>query len=369
MPNAVYDVVCDALSRIVSRRAAENIVREALRGGRMTPEQVTAEQMQSLLKSVVFVRLQQIIPVAQAKGEIRQILGQLEQEFAANRSLPPEVQEGWLALRDEFAKIGDQLSPRAVRLAGNIAQLPHSADPVRVLNDLWAELDLLQLEQSSDAAPEFSLQPRFKGDLLLESGEFEPLQFQLEHTQTDPQGPTLGRPGAVAVARIDQDLNLTIIDELPPPIFESVSEAEVTSIEFDPVAPLEFSLPLPETVVPKKPKIAVLKVKLDTPEAQEQLLTRFASEEGVTGVLLSGRAGDVIASRLSSGSANHLAGVVAATTLLLIKRHSFRVFYTHLESVSAFIAPLEDKILTVLADKAVNVGRVFTELESLKETA
>jgi hypothetical protein len=88
----------------------------------------------------------------------------------------------------------------------------------------------------------------------------------------------------------------------------------------------------------------------------------------VTGVLLSKRNGDVLMSRLSSGSSNHLAGVVAATTLLLYKRRPFQVFYTHLESVSAFIAPLEDHILTVLADASVNVGRVFTELESLKET-
>jgi predicted regulator of Ras-like GTPase activity (Roadblock/LC7/MglB family) len=380
MSNPAYNIVCDALSRIVSRRAAENIVTDALRGAKLTAQNVRPEQMQLLLKNTIFVRLQQIIPVAQAKGEIRQILLALEENFSATRSFSPEVEEGWLSLRAEFARVTDRLSPRAQRLAKGIEDLPNSADPVRVLNDLWAELDLLQLELSSSASavlPEL----RFQNDLMIETGEFSSFNFELEHlpleqTVGSELSPVLGRPGAGLPARMNQDLNLTIIDEPHSPvIFESVVETQAVSgvapaLE---VAPLELGLEMFASVVApgvvKSVPLERSRVSYDTAEAQESLLTKFALEEGVTGVLLSKRNGDVIMSRLSSGSANHLAGVVAATTMLLAKRHQFRVFYTHLESVSAFIAPLEDQLLTVLADATVNVGRVFTELESLKEFA
>ncbi len=380
MPNAVFDIVCDALSRIVSHRAAENIVSDALRGAKLSPLEVRPEQMQALLKSEVFRRLQQIIPVAQAKGEIRQMLTALETQFTAARAFSPEVEEGWLALRDEFRRVDNQTSPRAQRLAKSIAQLPESTDPVRVLNDLWAELDLLQLELSPNPiAP--ALESRYQGDLLLESGEFASLNFELDHFDSliaESAEVPLGRPGAVTSPRVHQDVNLTIVDE--PVLHKQAIPTAVPSVvpsfqlENTPIAALELdfaSLVAPPVVVAplETPPVHSNGNWLGTAESQDALLTRFAVEEGVTGVLLSKRNGDVIAARLSLGSANHLAGVVAATTMLLAKRRHFRVFYTHLESVSAFIAPLGDQLLTVLADASVNVGRVFTELESLKETA
>jgi hypothetical protein len=407
MPNAVYDIVCDALSRIVSHRAAENIVSDALRGAKLSIDDVRPEQMQALLKSEVFRRLQQIIPVAQAKGEIRQILTALETQFTAARAFSPEVEEGWLALRDEFRKLGNQTSPRAQRLSKSIAQLPDSSDPVRVLNDLWAELDLLQLELSpSLVAPTAVVDSRYQGDLLLESGEFASLNFELDHTELlapETLGVPLGRPGAVQVPRTYQDVNLTIVDEpvapkqsvpfvqpdvgtrmqpdvgtrMQPDVGTRMQPDVAPSFQLEnsPIAALELDfadlVTATAEVAPVKetPAFSTQRLLLETTESQEALLTRFALEEGVTGVLLSKRNGDVVAARLSIGSANHLAGVVAATTMLLSKRRHFRVFYTHLESVSAFVTPLGDQLLTVLADASVNVGRVFTELESLKETA
>ena len=394
MPNVAYDLVCDALSRIVSRRAAENMVSDALRGARLTVADVRPDQMKGLLKSVVFARLQQIIPIAQAKGEIRQILNALETQFSAPRAFSPEVEEGWLALRAEFARVPNQRLPRAQRLAAGIAQLPDSADPVRVLNDLWAELDLVQLEASPQANLPLPSTPRYPSDLLLESGEYASLQFEMEYPENSQvNAPALGRPRA----GINQDLNLTIVDQpttraptldqvKQPTLDETKQSTEIKmpalrQFETPLPAPLELdfralaipdqpSQAVPSKVVPSKvvPKFRKA-LTFETPEAQENLLTRFALEEGVTGVLLSKRDGAVLLARLSSGSAAHLAGVVAATTMLLAKRHPFQVFYTNLGSVVAFIAPLEQQLLTVLAGPDVNVGRVFTELESLKESA
>jgi hypothetical protein len=419
MANTVYDVVCDALSRIVSRRAAENIVREALRTTQATPESVSLIEMQILLKSSVFARLQQIIPVAQAKGEIRQILTRLDTAFGQQKQLPPEIEEGWSALREEFRRLSRTDSQRAQRLAQNIAQLPDSSDPVRMLNDLWAELDLVQIELSGGSVDSFVKPSERPGDnvVLMASGEYpavtpllplandlptafppapKPVPQEPLPQEPLPQEPLPQEPVQLNLDHINEDLTITI-DDLVPPIIEPPAPAPKPAPVHD-TAPLlqtgvgttitqEMSPPaitvvlenLEPAIMP--PAAAIAKappkragptrdaVQIATNDEREALLTRFASEEGVVGVLLSTRTGEVLAQRLTSGSPNHLAAVVAATMLLLQKRRGLRVFYANLETVSAFIAPLENALVTVLTSAQVNVGRVFTELESLKEPA
>ena len=85
------------------------------------------------------------------------------------------------------------------------------------------------------------------------------------------------------------------------------------------------------------------------------------------GVLLTDRLGTVLASRLSSGDDDHLAAVVAATTLLLERHRGFKLFYTHLAEVSAFIGTAGKYLLTVLSDDRVNVGRILSAMTSLEE--
>jgi hypothetical protein len=361
MANSVYNTVCEALSRIVSRRAAENIVREALVSANTDPQRVTAEQMQLLLKNVVFARLQQVIPVAQAKGEIKAILSSLEHSLAkpgTPTALSPEVQEGLNALQTEFRPYAKLIQPRAQRLRASIEALPKDADPVKALNALWAELDLLQLELSGRAPPA-PLPSAFSADthsIALQSGEF-PVSFDLEHSLVAP--PT---PASVAVAE-------------PPPLPSTSFALRVNApaggaigpISLPPIAALA-SVPVPPVsdAIPVRsaPKVAF---DLETDEGREALLTHLALEEGVVGVLLTDRRGRVWAERLSSGDADHLAAVVAATTLLLDKHRGFKVFYTHLAEVSAFIGLAGQRIVTVLSDDNVNVGRVLTALETLQE--
>ena len=59
--------------------------------------------------------------------------------------------------------------------------------------------------------------------------------------------------------------------------------------------------------------------------------------------------------------------VVAVTTLLLEKHRSFKLFYTHLAEVSAFIGSAHPYLLTVLSDDRVNVGRILSAMASLEE--
>ncbi len=402
MANAVYDVVCDALSRIVSRRAAENIVREALRTTQATPESVSLIEMQILLKSSVFARLQQIIPVAQAKGEIRQILTRLDTAFTQQKQLPPEIEEGWTALREEFRRLSRTDSNRAQRLAQSIAQLPDSSDPVRMLNDLWAELDLVQIELAGGSVDSLIKPSERQTDnaVLMASGEYPavlPISptagLQTAFPETIAPAPALQEPVQIQLEHINEDLTITIEDMVSPiahpaplaprpkpsddtaPLLQTSVGTHATQEINPPVITvvledLEPLLPpLPAAVSARVVAQTRDAVAIETSDQREALLTRFASEEGVVGVLLSTRTGEVLAERLSSGSPKHLAAVVAATAMLMQKRRGLRVFYANLETVSAFIAPLDNVLVTVLTDAQVNVGRVFTELESLKEFA
>jgi hypothetical protein len=345
MANNVYNTVCEALSRIVSRRAAENIVREALRGAKTDPNRVTAEEMQTLLKSAVFARLQQIIPVAQAKGEIKLILNQLERSFQTAKpsaALSPEVLEGLAALQNEFRPYAKLSQPRAQRLLKSIQELPGVEDPVKMLNTLWAELDLLQLELSgrSLSANAKGSDARNLDDLLLSSGEYA-INYEFDELPPEPVAPRADDPQPAVVTTPSAAPTATIASAV----------AAIASELVSPVAP------------PSNAK----RFDLETPDGREAMLSHFALEEGVVGVLLTDRRGQVIAERLSSGEADQLAAVVAATTLLLEKRRGFQLFYTHLAEVSAFIGLAGKRLVTVLSDDRVNVGRVLSELASLKE--
>jgi hypothetical protein len=355
MGNSVYNTVCDALSRIVSRRAAENIVSEALRGAKTDAHRVTAKEMQALLKSAVFARLQQIIPVAQAKGEIKQILSTLEKFFdRPNPALSPEVLEGLAALQNEFRPYAKLSQPRAQGLLKSLQELPQSDDPVKALNTLWAELDLLQLELTGRTQPPPTMiaDGRNLDELLLSSGEYA-INYQFEDV---PQENVLQGDA------LQGDKPLTAASTPPAARVAPVSPGSLTAVATPTAPPGASTLPAAIT-----PTTVTVRFPLETSEGRDALLLHFALEEGVVGVLLSNRLGDVLAERLSSGEADQLAAVVAATTLLLEKRRGFQLFYTHLQDVSAFIGLVDRYVLTVLTDDRVNVGRLLSEMASLKE--
>ena len=537
MANSVYLAVCDALSHIVSRRAAENIVRDALRTIKSDPDAVTAREMQEMLKGQVFARLQQIIPVAQARGEIKSLLQKLEALNIIDKpSLSPEVLEGLEALRAEFSPYVKLEHRRVKRIRAGIEVLPEAPDPVRALNSLWAELDLLfneigpsepetqaeleavasvpatvtaVLEPEPAFVPKPSAHPtpvsgvssdgvleiaddldeepdnfdnfdnaanigmatvelgRYElpdalidplDDLELDDGqasvhnasvhnasvhnasvhndaqqvatsEGEPflisefdefgLEFELEES---PEPETVDAEifasepfeSPEPVAKLNPSISAEIdpAEELRRALEEEAAlrqafdeeaglqsnsssvpesiKAESTKAESikpepaqlepsksEPVAPISTpsSAPAPSAKTALKPA-ASRRTSLATKprpqavlsnEAQELLIARFALEEGVIGVTISNRVGKVSLSRMREGSAEDLAGMSAATAMLLESQRSFDVFYTDLGVANVFIAPLGDSLLTVLADKQVNVGRVLSEVKTVKE--
>jgi hypothetical protein len=501
MANSVYLAVCDALSHIVSRRAAENIVRDALRTARTDPDAVTAREMQDMLKGQVFARLQQIIPVAQARGEIKTLLQKLEALNASEKpSLSPEVLEGLEALRAEFAPFVKLEHRRVKRIRAGIDVLPEAPDPVRALNSLWAELDLLfneigPNEPEAPATPEpdavpvmFTPEPVFVpkpsahptpvsgvssdgvleiaddletdeepvetvGNATVELGRYELPDAILDPLELDGQPLKLGTedlsgpeaasgdapfmiaefdefglefeleeggeaelpehqellqaetPASAVVAKRDPGASNEInpAEELRRALEEEAAlrrafdeeaglQSNATPPSSEPIKPQanqpESSQPQPRSLEPappiptsspattaRKPAPARHTALATTPrpqaalsnEAQELLIARFALEEGVIGVAISNRIGQVSLSRMREGSADDLAGMTAATAMLLESQRSFDVFYTDLGVANVFIAPLGGSLLTVLADKQVNVGRVLSEVKTVKE--
>jgi hypothetical protein len=323
MANNIHRTVCDALSLIVSRRAAENIVRDALALEKMDADRITAREMQDLLRGRIFARLQTIMPVAQARGEVKLLLSKLESSMRKVLPLTPEVLEGLDALQAEFAPYQNLDHVRAQNVQLGIETLAESPDPVKALNGLWAELDLLQQEQGFVTAPARFSESDFEGVDL----DFLESEFALDDLNES-----------------ENDTATAIVALAAPPVPAQVEQAAPTAV-----------LVRPRTR------------QLGTPEAQERVLSRFALEEGVLGIALTDRTGEVVQARLPSGEASQLAGMSAATAMLLSKHKPFEVFYANLVDASVFIVPLEDLLLTILGDAHVNVGRVLSEVKAIKE--
>ncbi len=340
MANNVYLTVCDALSLIVSRRAAENIVRDALALAQTDPDQITVREMQDLLRGRIFARLQTIMPVAQARGEVKVLLAKLESTVRKVLPLTPEVLEGLDALRNEFAPYRDLDHARAHSVQLGIETLAESSDPVKALNALWAELDLLRQEQGL-ISPAHGFSER----------DFEAVDLDFLDTEFAFDDPF--------ASEVDRPVPAALLASIPESAQSGSSLPE--SLQAESVA--EPAQAAPTVAVMARPRAR----QLGTPEAQDRVLSRFALEEGVLGVALTDRMGEVVQARLPNGESSQLAGMSAATAMLLSKHKPFEVFYANLADASVFIAPLEDLLLTILGDAQVNVGRVLSEVKAIKE--
>lgn len=78
MTNAVYTLIVRALSGIVSERAAETLLRAALREAGLTPEDVSAGEMQRVLSGPLLARLAGVLPQERARAELQALARQLQ---------------------------------------------------------------------------------------------------------------------------------------------------------------------------------------------------------------------------------------------------------------------------------------------------
>lgn len=121
MANLIYNMVCDAFAGLISRRAAENLVKEALRDIGSDPERVTAAEMQELLRKGIFKRLQKVIPTMQAKGEIRRLLRRLDKNLVV-----PKKDQDW----DDSEETGGQVLDAEASVEGLNVLIAQEMEPL-----------------------------------------------------------------------------------------------------------------------------------------------------------------------------------------------------------------------------------------------
>lgn len=118
MTNAVYTMIARALSGVVSERAAETMLRAALREQNVQPDTVTAEEMQKVLSGSLLTRLSSAMPAGRAHQELQRLSAQLASQYpkaptlfeqlepyAAWDETPEVTQGGWVDLNlsaDDF---------------------------------------------------------------------------------------------------------------------------------------------------------------------------------------------------------------------------------------------------------------------------
>lgn len=94
MTNPVYTLTVRALSGLVSERAADTLLRGALRDQGLAPEGVNAREMQRVIEGPLLGRLSGVLPAAQARAELgalAQHLSRQEAPVPAPRAVSPAV--------------------------------------------------------------------------------------------------------------------------------------------------------------------------------------------------------------------------------------------------------------------------------------
>jgi hypothetical protein len=243
MPTPVYTLVVNALSRSVSERAADTMLRAALKDASVAPDSVTAQEMQTVLFGPLLRRLTSVLPPVQATRDLRTLSRQITEHH-----------------------------PKALTLF---------VDPEGPLH--WNSLNDQQAGDSSETAP-----------VVLGADDFE---------YDDPD----------------------------------FSAFQGEARQYD----------------------------LSTGAGQEALLANLARQPGVQGVVICDQSGQVLLSRANKGE-KALSSIVAAT-VMLFRHKSLSILCADLGQVKVCMRPLGAYCVAVLAGEQVNIGRVISELQQLRE--
>ena len=249
MPTPVYTLVINALSNSVSERAADTMLKAALKDVYATPESVTAQEMQAVLSGPLLRRLAGVLPQAQASRDLLTLSRRITEQHprALTLFLDPEGPLHWDGVGSEGAAGFGRSDP-----GGASAALTLGAD-----------------------------------DFEYDDPDFSAFEGEQRH--------------------------------------------------YD----------------------------LSTSEGQEALLTDLARQPGVQGVVICDQGGQVIRSRANKGE-KALSSIVAAT-VLLFRQRSLKILCADLGQIKVCMRPLGEYCVAVLAGEQVNIGRVITELQQLRE--
>ncbi|AFZ67877.1 roadblock/LC7 domain-containing protein [Deinococcus peraridilitoris] len=141
MQNPVYTLVSEALARVVSERAADHMLRAALRDARLSPEEVSAEEMQRVLAGPLENRLRAVMPVARAKLELSALASHVQQQYPKAPTLFPS------AAPPAAATLAVSAAHQGVQLAPTASPVPVDAAPE---DDIEFDLDDFELDDPGE---------------------------------------------------------------------------------------------------------------------------------------------------------------------------------------------------------------------------
>ncbi len=103
MPTPVYTLVINALSSSVSERAADTMLKAALKDAQFSPDSVTAQEMQTVLSGPLLRRLASVLPQAQASRDLRALSRRIAEQHprALTLFVDPEGPLHWDSLDDD----------------------------------------------------------------------------------------------------------------------------------------------------------------------------------------------------------------------------------------------------------------------------
>lgn len=305
MPNDVYTMSLQALARSVSERGADALLKAALRERDLSPDEVTAAQMQLVLTGPLVHRLSTILSPEQARAELGALAARLEHEFPRTPTLFTDV--GSFSPWDEGSAVNESSAVSDWDHAGDLRGAAGGSSGGR------------KNGQPSGASP--------LGASSLGASSFG----------ARPLGASPVRAGPV---RADTP--------------------EGNDFEGDEFGADDFEFDDPEYAAAPSTRHYALSGEA----GQDALIRDLGRMQGVLGVMVTRENGEVL--RVGAlRDVTQLGSVIAATGLLLRQR-GLKLLAADLGQQTVCMRPLGNYSVAVIAGPQVNVGRLLTELQQLE---
>ncbi|WP_240319226.1 roadblock/LC7 domain-containing protein [Deinococcus wulumuqiensis] len=294
-----------ALARSVSERGADALLKAALRERDLSPEDVTAAQMQLVLTGPLVHRLSTILSPEQARSELGALAARLEHEFPRTPTLFTDV--GSFSPWDEGS---------AVNESSAVSDWDHAGD---LRGAAGGSSDGRKNGQPSGASP--------LGASSLGASSFG------------------ARPLGASPVRAS-------------PVRADTPEGD--DFEGDEFGADDFEFDDPEYAAAPSTRHYALSGEA----GQDALIRDLGRMQGVLGVMVTRENGEVL--RVGAlRDVTQLGSVIAATGLLLRQR-GLKLLAADLGQQTVCMRPLGNYSVAVIAGPQVNVGRLLTELQQLE---
>lgn len=341
MPNEVYEAAVSGLSSLVSPRVAKRIVDESLRATSRTPDDVSRSAMRRLLLSRIKRELEGVMPAAAIGPGLKQLAADIER--APKVAKRPWWRRGGSGPDPDRAEAGQPQAEdqRRSKQAGK----PHG--------DAFASADSPSDRRSSDRRASDRREAERRGPQR--RGKL-PAPETIGVTRSSIYLPDVPLPAMAAVA-----------GDAPREGGDALSAAAVA----DRAAGTEV-VAVPDTAENLTgegagPAARDLQLEL-TPGLVERAFRVFADLETVKQIVAVQR-GAVLRSRGTGIDPKRLEGISVATTALLSRAGTLRVFSLEHETGVLFLFPTRDGALVVLTQPKVNIGAVLSARAALEEAA